>query len=254
MSTGTATFDFSGAKVLVTGGTSGIGFATATVFADAGAHVTITGTRAASNDYDTDLGYFEYRQLRVQDNDEILSVANSISELDVLVNNAGMTKFSQSDDVRSRIDVFEELVRVHLISGNNLAEACLDKLSASQLPGGASIVSIASLTSFLAHPVMPGYGAGKAGMVQLAKTQALAWAKRGIRSNCVAAGNIATPMWGSSASDPDQNHGITAGTPLKRWGRPEEIADAVLFLSSDKAAFITGETILVDGGYLVDGY
>jgi NAD(P)-dependent dehydrogenase (short-subunit alcohol dehydrogenase family) len=241
MSSGTATFDFHGARVLVTGGTSGIGLATATAFAEAGAKVTITGTRMRSSDYTDDLGRFDYRQLLVTNNCQIKEVAASLDGLDVLVNNAGNVRFAESSE--DAVDVFEEMVRVHLLSGHNLSQACLEMLTASRLPGGASVVGIASLTSFMANPFVPGYGAGKAGMVQLAKTQAKLWADKGIRSNCVAAGNIATRMQ-------EFGDGMLKRTSMKRWGLPHEIADAVLFLSSDRASFITGETLVVDGGYL----
>ena len=248
MSTGTASFDFTGARVLVTGGTSGIGLGTATAFADAGAAVTITGTRSGPGDYEDDLSRFDYRQLRVTDNEQIRALADSLDGLDVLVNNAGNVKFTGPDD--DPIDVFEEMVRVHLLSGHNLSEACLDMLSASELPGGASVVGIASLTSFMANPFVPGYGAGKAGMVQLAKTQAALWADRGIRSNCVAAGNIATRMTAPVVEMEEFSADMLKRTSMHRWGKPKEIADAVLFLSSDRASFITGETLVVDGGYL----
>lgn len=247
MINGTATYDFSGASVLVTGGTSGIGLATARAFADAGAQVTVTGTRASINDYDDDLRHFSYRQLRVTDTDEIKEVAASLSALDVLVNNAGNVKFAGEDEA---IDVFEEMVRVHLLSGHHMTQACLDNLSESKLPGGASVVGMASLTSFMANTFVPGYGAGKAGMVQLARTQASLYSDRGIRFNCVAAGNIATRMTAPVADMPEFSADMLKRTSMKRWGRPKEIADAVLFLSSDRATFITGETLLVDGGYL----
>jgi 3-oxoacyl-[acyl-carrier protein] reductase len=248
MSTGTAIFNFTGAKVLVTGGTSGIGLATAVAFAEAGAQVTITGTRASIGDYEENLSRFGYRQLRVVDNDEIRAVAASLDGLDVLVNNAGNVKFA--DVQNDPVDVFEEMVRVHLLSGHHLAQACLEMLSASTLPGGASVVGIASLTSFMANPFVPGYGAGKAGMVQLAKTQASLWSERGIRSNCVAAGNVATRMTAPVVDSEAFSKGILQRTAMRRWGRSAEIADAVLFLSSDRASFITGETLIVDGGYL----
>lgn len=248
MTKGTATFNFDGARVLVTGGTSGIGRATAAAFADAGATVTITGTRPGPGDYDDDLSRFDYRRLRVTDNAEIKAVAASLDSLDVLVNNAGNVRFTGPED--DAVDVFEEMVRVHLLSGHNLSQACLDMLSASTLPGGASIVGIASLTSFLANSFVPGYGAGKAGMVQLARTQANLWSDRGIRSNCVAAGNIATRMTAPVLEMEEFCADTMKRTPMKRWGKPEEIADAVLFLSSDRATFITGETMVVDGGFL----
>lgn len=248
MAKATASYDFSDASVLVTGGTSGIGLATANAFAEAGAAVTITGTRSGAADYDKDLSRFDYRQLRVTDNAEIVSVADSLVKLDILINNAGNVKFEGADG--SATDVFEEMVRVHLIAGHNLSDACLSKLTASDLPGGASVVGIASLTSFMANPFVPGYGAGKAGMVELARTQAVQWAPLGIRSNCVAAGNTATPMTAPVTEMGELEEQLMNRTALKRWGQPGEIADAVLFLCSDRASFITGETLVVDGGYL----
>lgn len=248
MSTATATYDFSGAKVLVTGGTSGIGLATAQGFAAARAQVTITGTCGSAADYDDDLSAFHYQRLDVSDNDNIQAVADSLDGLDILVNNAGNVKFQGPDE--TSIQVFEEMVRVHLLSGHHMSECCLDMLTASELPGGASVVGIASLTSFMSNPFVPGYGAGKAGMVQLAKTQANLWAEKGIRSNCVAAGNIATRMTAPVVAMEDFSQGMLDRTSMKRWGKPEEIADAVMFLSSDRASFITGETLVVDGGYL----
>ena len=248
MSTATATYNFNGARVLVTGGTSGIGLATARGFADAGAHVTITGTRDGADAYDEDLADFEYRQLRVTDNAEIRAVAASLDGLDVLVNNAGNAKFAGPND--SVESVFEEMVRVHLLSGHHLSEACLDMLKASTLPGGASVVGISSLTSFMAAPWVPGYGAGKAGMVQLAKTQAKLWGALGIRSNCVTAGYTETRLTAPVKDMQETYDAVVQRTALQRWGQPAEIADAVLFLSSDRASFITGETLIVDGGYL----
>jgi 3-oxoacyl-[acyl-carrier protein] reductase len=107
------------------------------------------------------LSRFSYRQLRVTDNAEIKSVAASLDGLDILVNNAGNVKIAGRKD--DPVDVFEEMVRVHLLSAHNMAQACLEMLSASTLSGGASVVGIASLTSFIANPFVPGYGAGKAG-------------------------------------------------------------------------------------------
>jgi 3-oxoacyl-[acyl-carrier protein] reductase len=247
MTTGTATFDFTGARVLVTGGSSGIGLAIATAFVDAGGHVTITGTRPTAADYEADLSRFDYRQLHLQSNEEIRAVADSLDALDVLVNNAGGVLFAEPGRA---VEVFEEMVRVHLLSAHHMSEACYEKLALSELPGGASVVGIASLTSWMANTWVPGYGAGKAGLMQLARTQAAQWAGSAIRSNCVAAGYTTTPMTAPVLGMDELNQRVLARTAMKRWARPEEIADAVLFLSSDRASFITGETLLVDGGYL----
>ena len=97
---------------------------------------------------------------------------------------------------------------------------------------GASIIGIASLTSFFAHEMVPGYGAAKTGVVQLSKTLRISWAKHGIRANAIAAGLIETRMTSMMKGIPEMNDPIMARTPMKRWGTPEGIANAALFLAS----------------------
>ncbi|MCB1616835.1 MAG: SDR family oxidoreductase, partial [Pseudomonadales bacterium] len=120
-------------------------------------------------------------------------------------------------------------------------------------PGGASIVGIASLTSFFGNAIVPGYGAAKAGLVQLAKTLSIAWAEKNIRVNNVAAGFTETRMTEAVKSIPQINQPMLERTPLKRWGTPQDIANGVLFLCSEQAGFITGETLVIDGGYSIAG-
>ena len=242
-------FDFSGARVLVTGGSSGIGLGIASAFAGAGAEVCITGTRAAASDYEQDFSAFSYRRLQVQDRDAVAALAADLPGLDILVNNAGASLPGGRDEWEP--EVFEEAVRINLLSVYEMAHACRDLLAASELPGGASVIGIASLTSFFGNEFVPGYGAAKAGLVQLTKTLGASWAKHGIRANAVAAGMIATRMTAPMQEFPEFNDAVLTRTPLKRWGQPADVAAAVLFLASAGASFITGETLLVDGGYSV---
>lgn len=243
----TASFDYSGAKVLVTGGTSGIGHGIARAFREAGAKVIVTGTRAAPADYDdVDLTGFEYRQLQLQDKVAIQALADSLEGLDILVNNAGAS-LPAGDEWT--VEGFEAAVQVNLLSAFNLASACLEYLKASELPGGASVVGVASLTSFFANEMVPGYGAAKAGIVQMAKTLGLSWAPHGIRANNIAAGLTESRMTAVMKDIPEMNDPIIERTPLKRWGTPNDMAGAVLFLCSEQAAFITGQTLVIDGGY-----
>ena len=134
-----------------------------------------------------------------------------------------------------------------------MAQACKDKLSQSTLSGGASMIGIASLTSHFGQEIVPGYGAAKAGLVQLSKTLSINWAPENIRVNAIAAGFIETRMTSMMKDIPEMNDPILARTPLKRWGTPADIAGAALFLASEQASFITGETIIVDGGYTIFG-
>jgi NAD(P)-dependent dehydrogenase (short-subunit alcohol dehydrogenase family) len=232
----------------VTGGSNGIGLGIAQAFAAAGARVAITGTRAAASDYDHDLSAFAYHTLDARDGAAIKRVAGVLDGLDVLVNNAGANTVQPSE---WDPEVFEDSLRLNLGSAFRMATAAKPLLQKSTLEGGASIVNLASMSSFFAVPIVPGYGAAKAGVVQLTKNLAVAWAKHRIRVNAVAPGlilsNMTRVMKGIEALEKPQ----LERTPLGRWGTPEDVAPAVLFLASAAAGFITGHTLRVDGGYAV---
>jgi NAD(P)-dependent dehydrogenase (short-subunit alcohol dehydrogenase family) len=239
------TFDFSDAHVLVTGGSNGIGLGIARAFRDAGAQVTITGTRSSATDYGHDLTGFAYRSLDVRDGEAIGRVAGSLGRLDVLVNNAGANTVRPSE---WDPEVFESSVRLNLFGAFRMALSCKDYLTASRLDGGASVLNVASMTSFFAVPVVPGYGAAKAAIVQLTKNLAVEWARDGIRVNAVAPGLIESGM---TAGMKGREQPQIDRTPMRRWGTPEDVAPAFLFLASPDARFITGQTLCVDGGYSV---
>jgi 3-oxoacyl-[acyl-carrier protein] reductase len=243
-------YDYQGAQVLVTGGTSGIGAGIAAAYREAGAEVTITGTRASLAEYDADLSGYRYLQLSLTDKAQISAVAAALTRLDVLVNNAGANFMLQNE---YDPEVFEKGLQVNLASAYRMAHGCKGLLAASKLPGGASVIGLASLTSFFGLEVVPAYGAAKAGLVQLTKTLSIAWAKDGIRVNAVAAGVTESRMTAQMLKVPAMMAPVLARTPLKRPGKPADVAGAVLFLTSAAAAFITGQTLLVDGGYSVVG-
>jgi NAD(P)-dependent dehydrogenase (short-subunit alcohol dehydrogenase family) len=183
MSPAAVRFDFSGSRVLVTGGSNGIGAGIARAFLDAGADVSITGTRPSASDYPSDLSAYRYFPLELTDPAAIERVASAHASLDVLVNNAGATFPGGRNEYIP--EVFEQAVAINLFGAFRMASACKPLLAASSLAGGASVVNLASMSSYFAVPMVPGYGAAKAAVVQMTKNLAVAWAGDRIRVNAV---------------------------------------------------------------------
>ena len=245
-------YDFAGAHVLVTGGTSGIGAAAAASYVAAGAAVTITGTREDASAYDSDLSAYRYVRMDIEDGASIDAVRWSLAKLDILVNCAGVALPSLGLD-EYEPDIFARAVNMLLVGAYRVAQGTTDLLNDSKLEGGASIINIASMSSYFGIPIVPGYGAAKTGLVGLTRTLAVAWGTRGIRVNAVAAGLTRSKMTAGTFAQESWTAPTLARTPLGRLGEPQDIANAVLFLSSPAAGWITGQTIAVDGGYTVSG-
>ena len=140
---------------------------------------------------------------------------------------------------------FARVVDVNLTGTMRMSVACRAALANAK----GSIVNIASMHAIFGAPLSPAYAASKAGVVQLTKSLAVAWAEDGIRVNAIAPGWIETPMTVPARSDAARNRAILDRTPLGRWGTPDDIVGPALFLASDAASFITGAVLVVDGGY-----
>ena len=246
------THDYSGAHVLVTGGTSGIGAATAAAYREAGADVTITGTRGGPGDYDADLSGYRYLRMDVEDGESIDAVAAALPRLDILINNAGMALPSLGID-EYEPENFARAVNMLLVGAFRMARRTVDMIADSQLQGGGSVIGIASMSSFFGIPIVPGYGAAKTGLLGLTRTLAVEWGARGVRINAVAAGLTQSRMTAGTFEQEAWTAPTLARTPLGRLGEPEDIAGAVLFLTSPAASWITGQTLAVDGGYTISG-
>ena len=238
-------YDYRGARVLVTGGTSGIGLGCARAYHEAGAEVIVTGRAASAADYEGDLQDLDYRQVDVSDRGALQALADSLDALDILVNNAG----GAQDDEWGH-DGFDKSIAVNLSSAFHLSTACKDMLAASEFAGGASVVGIASMTSYFGFEWTPGYGPAKAGLVQMIKTLGISWGPLGIRANAVAAGLTRSNLTAFTIDHMDEMVADTLKRQgIKRTGIPRDIAAAVLFLTSPAAAWITGQTLPVDGGF-----
>ena len=253
----TATFHpdlFAGKVALVVGGTTGIGFGVARAYREAGADVAITGQRGSASDYDADYSGYRYFKLDITGTDDMKPVAAALPELDILVNSAGVGWVGGEFGVHEyEPEIFEKAVRMHLTGPYRTIEACQPQLSKSTLPGGGNVVSIASMSSFFGIETVPGYGAGKAGLVQMTKTLSIRWGKQNLRVNAVAAGLTKSAMTSWFMEDKEMLAPTLQRTPLDRIGDPEDIAGAVLFLTSAAARHITGQTVIVDGGYSIFG-
>jgi NAD(P)-dependent dehydrogenase (short-subunit alcohol dehydrogenase family) len=236
-------FDISGKSALITGGTSGIGVAIANRFFDAGCKVIATGLpdEKPSSSLNHEI---TVASLNVSDPESIERLVAGVDELDVLVNAAGIIRCRAEFD----LEQFKTVIDVNLVGSMRMCTACNPLL---QKQGGA-VVNVASMYSFFGAGLAPVYSASKGGVAQLTKSLAVAWAADKIRVNAIAPGWIATPLTQPLRDDPVRNTAIIDRTPLKRWGQPDDVAGAVIFLCSPAATLITGVILPVDGSYLIN--
>jgi NAD(P)-dependent dehydrogenase (short-subunit alcohol dehydrogenase family) len=216
---------------LITGAASGIGRALVAGFRQAG-YRTIGVDCTPAEDVE---------RLDVTDDAAVTAFASRLERLTVLINAAGVLRLGQEYDP----SVFTGVVDVNLTGTMRMAVACRAALAQAK----GAIVNIASMHAIFGAPLSPAYAASKAGVVQLTKSLAVAWAEQGIRVNAVAPGWIETPMTAPARADAARNRAILERTPLGRWGTPDDIVGPALFLASDAARFITGAVLAVDGGY-----
>ncbi len=235
-----ATEFYRGKTVIVVGGSSGIGLAIATAFRDAGAVVHATGASEAEIAGPPTTG-ISFLALDIRDMAAIETMAASFGPVAALVDCAGVNLRA----AEFTLDGFETAIDINLTGFMRVATAFRSRLS------GGAMLGIGSVFSFLGAPHAPAYAASKAGLVGLVKSLALAFAKEGIRVNALAPGWIETAMTAVPRANPARNAELLARMPLGRWGTPDDIAPAALFLCSPLAGYITGAVLPIDGGYLV---
>ena len=177
----------------------------------------------------------------------VQSTVSEFGTLDIMVNNAGVAPFLASF-MDTRPDGFEKYFGINFWSavyGTRVAGAVLLE------NGSGCVVNLASIDAITVEHGLAYYGAAKAAIVNLTRSTALEWASSGVRVNALAPGWIDTSMNAPERADPEAERKILAAIPLGRWGRPEEIAAATVFLCSSAAAFITGEVLVIDGGQTI---
>jgi glucose 1-dehydrogenase len=250
-----------GKNVLVTGGTSGIGQAIAVRFAEHGANVAInylrTPDEAAETEGQVHACVARVRQEGVRDvlvgadvsnEDEVVRMvgeaAAELGGLDVLVNNAGI-QISRPSEELSSAD-FDKVLAVNLRGAFLCAREAIRHFLAEGKPG--SIINVSSVHQLIPKPNYLGYSVSKGGMQNLTRTLALEYAGRGIRVNSVGPGATITPINRAWVDDPVKAEMVTSHIPIPRPGEADEMAGIVAFLASDDAAYVTGQTIFVDGG------
>lgn len=241
----TEPLDFTGKRVLVTGGSSGIGNGIAQAFRACGAEVTITGTRPDAGDYleaeDSDMSGLDYRRLDLFDRDAAARLAEEIGAVDVLVQSQGAVRYKRAEFQREGWDA---VVDVNLNSVMDVARAFYDGLKER----GGSLIVVSSVAAFKSALGTPAYAASKAGAASLVKSLGEAWARDGVRVNGIAPGLVPTKLTSVTVDNPQRREGALRNIPLGRLGSPEDMAGAALFLASPLAAYVIGQTIVVDGG------
>jgi glucose 1-dehydrogenase len=250
-----------GKNVLVTGGSSGIGQAIAVRFAEYGANVAINYLRQPEEARDTEEQVHactaKARQMGVRDvlvggdvsnEDDVVRMVGEAAEglggLDILVNNAGI-QISRPSEELSSAD-FDRVLAVNLRGSFMCAREAIRHFLADEK--GGSIVNISSVHQLIPKPSYLGYSTSKGGMMSLTRTLALEYAGRGIRVNGVGPGATVTPINRAWIDDPVKRAQVEEHIPMQRAGEADEMAGVTCFLASDMAAYITGQTIFVDGG------
>jgi len=248
-------FKLDGQSAIVTGAGRGLGRALALALAEAGADVALAGrTPQTLAKVQGEIEAVGRRAICVptdvaslDDLDRLVATTvEALGGVDILVNNAGTTHRAPAADFPET-----EWDRVMDVNVKSVFFLCqkVGKVMIEQGRGGR-IINIASLISMIGMPSIPAYAASKAGVLLLTRSLAVEWAQHHIRVNAIGPGYFKTDLTAGLEDHPDRGPKIKMRIPMKRWGQPEDLKGAVVFLASDASRYITGQTIFVDGGWL----
>ena len=241
-------FDLSGRRALVTGSSQGIGLALARGLAQAGARVVLNGrdrTKLAAAA--EDLSGADILSFDVTDRDAVRRAIDdfeaTVGAIDILVNNAGVQHRTPLEDFPA--DDFERLLQTNVSSVFHVGQACARHMIERKR---GRIINVASVNALMARYSIAPYTATKGAVVNLTKGMATDWARHGLNCNALAPGYMRTPLNEPLWSDPVFNEWLVKRTPAQRWGEPEELVGACVFLASDASSFVNGLVLYVDGG------
>lgn len=237
--------EFAGKKVLVIGGSSGIGNGIAQGFRKNGATVYVWGTRPSAKDYDevggSDLEDLIYAPVDVADRDQVYEFSPAFDELDILVQSQGVVVYQRGEFERVGWD------KVMSVNLDSLLE-CATKFKPMLAAANGSMVIVSSVSGVQANIGNPAYSASKAGAISLTRVLGKAWARDGVRVNGVAPGLVNTKLTRVTTENPKRLEATLAAIPAGRQGQPSDIFNTVRFLASPQSSYIVGQTIIVDGG------
>jgi 3-oxoacyl-[acyl-carrier protein] reductase len=240
-------FNLTGKTALITGASGGIGAAIAKTLHNAGATIAISGTRvAALEELKAQIGenvhILPCNLSSAEDVEKLIPAAEAaMGGLDILVNNAGITRDGLA--MRMKDEDWQAVIDVNLTSNFRLCRAAMRGMMKKR---AGRIINVTSIVAVTGNPGQANYVASKAGLIGLSKSLAQELATRNVTVNCVAPGFIATPM--TDVLNEKQKEGILSRIPAGRMGGPEDIAAAVLYLASNEAGYVTGQTLHVNGG------
>ena len=246
-------FRLTGKNALVTGSSRGMGAAIAVALAQAGANVALHASQSVPDDVVQSVAVTGVRHVALTADlthpdrapGLIEQAISALGAIDILVNNAGITRRSPAVDYA--LTDWDDVIATNLTSVFRLCQCAARSMLER---GSGKIINIASLLSFQGGVTVPAYAAAKGGVAQLTKALANEWASRGVQVNAIAPGYMATDLTQALQNDPTRARQILERIPAARWGSPQDVAGAAVFLASSASDYVNGHILAVDGGWL----